>query len=1215
MKIISVRFKNLNSLRGEFDIDFSASPIADSGLFAITGPTGSGKTTILDAITVALYNRVPRHEGKVQELMTRHTGDCYSEVVFESNEKIYCSKWSLNRARNKPDGAFQTDKVELSVVATGEILGSHRKTETLKEIEQITGLDYDQFLRSVMLAQGEFSKFLKAKPTERSLLLEQMTDTHVFSDISVFIYEKTKAEKHKLDAFDIQLGTFKVMSEEALAETLAEQKTMGAQVAAFKKEAEKIREQLTWWQQQETLLQRKHALQEEEQEHSHKKQEALPKLEILALHQKAAPSFPLIERLVELKETFTEQSDAKEALKNELQAATDNRKLSEKAAHEAALALSNATERIKTELPLLEKAIELEKALLQQKLEQGRIDKNMAEEKKQQEAALEEQKKNTSVQKDLEQKLQEVNNWLQQQKALAEMESKEEAFMEQISAFKQYRQQAHQLVLAKEKGEKEIETLTKKIAGFEAKKEQDKEQEVALENALKNTVDQLHALSVDEGLLKKHVQDYPGILAAVKSCLGTAKTHKELVLETAQIEKDKENAVNSKGTITEKGKQAKQRLDEREKHLTALIKIYDQEALILKYESDRHLLSDGKPCPLCGAIHHPFADNEPVPTLENARKAVEVQEKKVAEIGEERNKLQLQYKEVDLQIQALNKRLPELIQKAGLQVQNFESLKSDYKLNFDIREITSIEEHLKHEILQYAVLQKKLTQWETLQDEQRKQEKAFSDFQNERKLAEANQNALQNELNKLSNQVKESKDLFAQVQADLQKTTDVLSGLMEAFGLSWKGMNPDSSREAWNRLKQSFQEKRKTKETLLQQLDLLQKDLTHNKQVLDALGIRIHTLELALKGVEEEQSALDSERKALVGDRNPVEERTTLLTAEETLRKAEKEANRYLQEVKDKHVGLMKDAEATEKIVEGLQVQITGILSKLSDAALASGFEQVNALQAALLPADEVSALLALQKELSEHTQQILTLQKENEQALANLQKKGVPDMPKADCVQTLEHLDRELEVQQQQLGSITTRLQEDERMKKEFADKVAEQQLQQQVVHRWQDLNALIGSADGNKFRSFAQGLTLSHLTMLANRHLEAFSPRYTLVKSPGDNLELEINDAWQADIVRPISTLSGGETFLVSLALALGLSDLASKKVQIKSLFIDEGFGTLDAETLDVAMDALENLRESGKSIGVISHVEAMKERIHTQIQVHRTAGGYSRVEIRVV
>jgi DNA repair protein SbcC/Rad50 len=120
--------------------------------------------------------------------------------------------------------------------------------------------------------------------------------------------------------------------------------------------------------------------------------------------------------------------------------------------------------------------------------------------------------------------------------------------------------------------------------------------------------------------------------------------------------------------------------------------------------------------------------------------------------------------------------------------------------------------------------------------------------------------------------------------------------------------------------------------------------------------------------------------------------------------------------------------------------------------------------------------------------------------------------------------------------------------------------------------------------------------------------SERYSILKTPEKDLYLQIVDGYQADVVRPMSTLSGGESFLVSLALALGLSDLASRKVQINSLFIDEGFGTLDAETLDVAISALENLQANGKSIGIISHVEALKERIGTQIQVTKQPGGSS-------
>lgn len=172
--------------------------------------------------------------------------------------------------------------------------------------------------------------------------------------------------------------------------------------------------------------------------------------------------------------------------------------------------------------------------------------------------------------------------------------------------------------------------------------------------------------------------------------------------------------------------------------------------------------------------------------------------------------------------------------------------------------------------------------------------------------------------------------------------------------------------------------------------------------------------------------------------------------------------------------------------------------------------------------------------------------------------------------------------------------------------------QTQQLVCNRWNQLAELIGSADGNKFSRFAQGLTLARLVELANRHLLKLNDRYRILKSSEEDLELLIIDTYQAEAVRPMNTLSGGESFLVSLALALGLSDLAGRRTQINSLFIDEGFGTLDAETLDAAISTLENLQASGKMIGIISHVEALKERIVTQIRVQKKAGGVSKVEV---
>jgi len=162
-----------------------------------------------------------------------------------------------------------------------------------------------------------------------------------------------------------------------------------------------------------------------------------------------------------------------------------------------------------------------------------------------------------------------------------------------------------------------------------------------------------------------------------------------------------------------------------------------------------------------------------------------------------------------------------------------------------------------------------------------------------------------------------------------------------------------------------------------------------------------------------------------------------------------------------------------------------------------------------------------------------------------------------------------------------------------------------------WQRLNGLIGSAQGDKFRKFAQGLTLDHLLHLANRHLVRLHGRYLLRRKSSGELELEIIDSWQGETSRDTRTLSGGESFLVSLALALALSDLVSHKTSIDSLFLDEGFGTLDGDTLDIALDALDTLNASGKMIGIISHVEGLKERIPAQIRVDKGGGiGHSRL-----
>jgi exonuclease SbcC len=189
--------------------------------------------------------------------------------------------------------------------------------------------------------------------------------------------------------------------------------------------------------------------------------------------------------------------------------------------------------------------------------------------------------------------------------------------------------------------------------------------------------------------------------------------------------------------------------------------------------------------------------------------------------------------------------------------------------------------------------------------------------------------------------------------------------------------------------------------------------------------------------------------------------------------------------------------------------------------------------------------------------------------------------------------------------------LQQDENNKKRIGDLLGKINEQATVVDDWAKLNDVIGSSDGKKFRQVAQEYTLDILLGYANMHLQILSQRYLLQRIP-NTLGLQVLDQDMGDEVRTVFSLSGGESFLVSLALALGLSSLSSSRMQVESLFIDEGFGSLDPATLNIAMDALERLHNQGRKVGVISHVQEMTERIPVQIKVSKQQSGKSMVEV---
>ncbi|MBE0582454.1 MAG: AAA family ATPase, partial [Desulfofustis sp.] len=229
MRILQIRFQNLNSLVGHWEIDLRDPSFAADGIFAIVGPTGSGKTTILDAICLALYGRTPRLSRVTKsgnEIMSRQTGECFAEVTFTTQIGRYRCHWSQHRARRRPDGELQAPRHEIADADSGAIFETKMRG-VAEQIEAVTGMDFDRFTRSMMLAQGGFAAFLQAAPDERAPILEQITGTEIYSRISVRVHERRQAERKQLDTVQAELAGMRLLSEEQEQQLAAdlEQKT------------------------------------------------------------------------------------------------------------------------------------------------------------------------------------------------------------------------------------------------------------------------------------------------------------------------------------------------------------------------------------------------------------------------------------------------------------------------------------------------------------------------------------------------------------------------------------------------------------------------------------------------------------------------------------------------------------------------------------------------------------------------------------------------------------------------------------------------------------------------------------------------------------------------------------------------------------------------------------------------------------------------------
>ncbi|GAA3944647.1 AAA family ATPase [Chitinophaga oryziterrae] len=1214
MKILSVKFQNLNSLKGVHEIRFDAPPFTEIGLFAITGPTGAGKTTILDAITVALYGKVHRHESDVEEIMSRHTAESYSEVEFEVNEKAYRAKWSLKRSRGNVSGKIQPEKMELSEVATGTFLGGHTTGSVKQEIKELCGLDYNQFIRSVILCQGDFTMFLKASDNERSELLEKVTDTGIYTKISIFVFEKQKEESNKLNTLRLQLEGVDLLTTEERNIHLENLEEQRKSETTLKTEQASLTDKINWLRSIAKLETEKAQYTNELTEKNTLQTAHQADFERLRQHEKAVNFKPaLVElegithQLDKTTQALTTQQGLLPGYKAAVQTATENLSAAE-------LSVTSVQQRLSALEPVLERVLTL--------------DANIKHSTQQEEKYNIQYQQLVTIVKDLHTDKEQRNNDLQQKQARIQVldtwlaaHQQDITLEKQLIALKQYHKELSDTLQAITNVNTELaEFQTNKAKGHAFLAEVEKKI-IKLQGEI--DVKEIYISQLNKGL----VNDFSG-----KTLEELEQTAGQLPVEINNLENKyrlaiafdnnkaqrrtlEESIVNLENNYTEKQTAfvlLSKEKTEAETQLSDLRQLVELEQRTQKYEADRLQLKPAQPCPLCGAIHHPYAEGNYTNKLSEAEERRNKQQQHVLSLTEQYNKSNIGLNTLQVKIQTSKDELAKLITASRETVNEFNHN------NPGALDITApaLSSHLIQTIqtrrqyyssLQADILKIRETR-QLVRDEQDNLATLMQSFATE----QGTKARYQERIDALSESIERS--TFQLQQHSLKQTTltENITALLNPYQINFEFNRINAIEttlsQRWEKYDQSAKEQQQLK------LDRIQAENTLSNITR---SLTEKTIEQTARETEWKQEAaklktLKDERFALFADKDPGKERTILNNTLQNNRDKKDKAQQTQQTEREKLnittekiVQLGKDLESYQSTRQQLTNQLLTAISK-------QGFDSIPALKALFLDENEHNRINKLEKEITSGIallqQLLINTEAVREKELA----KALTTEDETVLIPQLETANAAISELNQQIGKLKQILDKDDELRKKSAEITAQLDIRKKEFDRWLKLSNLIGSADGKKFRRFAQGLTLARLTDLANRHLNKFSDRYTILKSKENDLELLIVDSYQADVVRPMATLSGGESFLVSLALALGLSDLASHKVQINSLFIDEGFGTLDADTLDIAISALENLQANGKTIGIISHVEALKERIVTQIQLSKQSGGWSDIKI---